>query len=76
LSASSFVVLRDGPAVPINALWLVWRLEERGCIFRVEDDQLFAGPRETLTDTDRSLIREWRDDVKAIVAYCEREYAQ
>jgi hypothetical protein len=70
------VILRDGPVVALEALRLVWTLEERGCVLRVDADQLFAGPRAVLTDDDRQAIRRWRDDLIRLVAYCDKEHAQ
>lgn len=69
MSASDFVTLRDGLVLPLAALQLAWSLEHKGCTLRVDGDQLFAGPRDRLTDDDRLGIRRWREHLKCIATY-------
>jgi hypothetical protein len=69
LSGSDFVVLTDGPTVPLAALQLAWQLEDKGCTMRIDGDVLVVGPRDRLTEDDRAAIRHWRDHLRAIAAY-------
>jgi hypothetical protein len=71
-TGSDAVVLRGGLLVSIEALRLLWDFEARGCIVRCEPDgALFVGPRLALTDDDAAAIRQHRDELIALVAYCE-----
>jgi hypothetical protein len=74
-SKAPLVVLSNGLSVPVDALRLLWQLEDRGLCIRVDGDGLAIGPRERLTDEDRALIRRWRDDLLAVVVHCERQEA-
>jgi hypothetical protein len=73
LSVSDFVTLRNGYVVPLAALQLALNLEDRGCVLRLDGDQLFAGPRDRLTDDDRVAIRRWREHLKAVISHCDIE---
>ena len=73
-TSSDLVTLRGGLVVPLAALELLWELERRGCAVRREGDgMLFVGPRELVTAADAVRIRAYRDDVLALVDYCEQE---
>jgi hypothetical protein len=65
------VVLKSGLSVPVDALTLLWRLEDRGLSLRPDGDALVVSPREHLTDDDRAAIRQHRDELLALVRYCE-----
>jgi hypothetical protein len=70
MSASDLVVLKGGLSVPVAALRLALALEDKGCVFRVDDDGvLLVGPRDKLSESDRAAIRQWRDDLARIVSY-------
>jgi hypothetical protein len=65
------VMLKNGLAVPVDALRLLWQLEDRGLHVRRDGDGLAVGPRDHLTDDDRHAIRQHRDELLALVKYCE-----
>jgi hypothetical protein len=68
--ATTFVVLKGGLTLPLEALRLAWALESRGVTFAVDgEDLIVEGPRGLLTDEDRAAIRRWRRDLKAIASY-------
>ena len=59
--------------VRIAALELLLALEARGCVVRQEGDgRLFVGPRALVTAAEAAEIRAHRDDLLALVDYCER----
>ena len=66
------VVLSGGRAVSLAALRLLWSLEARGLVVEREGAQLAVGPREALKAEDRQQIRAHRDELLALVDYCER----
>ena len=70
-TASDLVVLRGGLAVPLDALQLLWALEDKGCIIRMDGDDLLIGPRTKLDANDRARIAEHRDHIRALVRLCE-----
>ena len=73
MTASDLVTLKGGFVVPVEVLRRMWQLEDRGVRFLLDhddDDRLLAGPRELLTDEDRRFIREHRELVTAVTAYC------
>jgi hypothetical protein len=77
MNASELVTLRSGISVPLVALQLLWHLEDRGLNVRVDaDGSVLVGPHRRLTDHDRGLIREYRDDLRRIVAGVEAEAVQ
>lgn len=70
MSRSDLVVLRGGLTLPLPAVRLALGLEARGLHLRIEDgDVLVVGPRDRLTDEDRTLIRRWKLHLLTIVAY-------
>ena len=69
--APALVVLRGGVVAPVDALRLLWRLEDLGCTVRLDGDGLLVGPRTKLTDHDRAAIVQHRAELIAIVRYCE-----
>jgi hypothetical protein len=72
VNASDYVTLTGGLTVPLDVLRFAWSLEDRGCRFRVDGDGLVVGPPALLTEADRDAIRQWREHIKALIAYCER----
>ena len=72
-TASDPVTLRSGLVVRIAALELLLGLEARGCVARQErDGTLFVGPRACVTAAEAAQIRTHRDDLLALLDYCER----
>ena len=72
LTASSPITLRGGLSVSLDALRLLWDFEHRGCVVRRGDDgMLEVGPGRLLSDVDREHIRQHRDELLALVTYCE-----
>ena len=70
--SNAIITLHGGLAVRIAALELLLALEERGCAVRKEGDgTLFVRPRELVTAADAALIRAHRDDLLALIDYCE-----
>jgi hypothetical protein len=70
MSASNFVTFRGGLTLPVDAVRLALDLEHRGISLTVEDgDVLAVGPRDRLTDEDRTLIRQWKRHLVAIITY-------
>jgi hypothetical protein len=67
------VLLRGGLAVSASALQTLWNLEDRGIKVELSPNGgLLIGPRDSLTAQDRDRIRNDRDDIARLVAYCER----
>ena len=65
------VVLTGGPPVSLAALHLLWDLEARGFALEVREDRLYVLPREQVTPGDEVAIRVHRDELVALVRYCE-----
>jgi hypothetical protein len=69
-SAHETVTLRGGVNVPLPALMLLLRLEDRGCTFTVDGDRLMVRPgRHGLTDEDCAGLRRWKPQVIALIGY-------
>ena len=62
-SESEIVVLRDGHSATVDALKLLWALEDRGLTIALEDEDLLVGPRTDLTPSDRESIREHKAEL-------------
>lgn len=71
MSASEpFVSLLGGLTLPLAPVLLALDLEQRGLSLTFEDnDVLIVGPRERLTNDDRTLIRRWKLHLLALLAY-------
>jgi hypothetical protein len=69
MSASDYVVLREGPTLPLAAVQLAWRLEDKGCALRFDGQALLVGPGRLLTDDDRRGIVQWRRHLIALATY-------
>jgi len=75
--ATTFVVLKGGLTVPLEALQLAWALEHRGATLAVDgEDLVVEGPQGLLTEDDRAAIRRWRGHLKAIASYCVPEVVE
>jgi hypothetical protein len=71
LIASEVLTLASGPTVSLAALRLLWAFEFRGCTVKRDDDVLLVGPRGLVTDAEREQIKTHRQELLALVAYCE-----
>lgn len=70
-SEHALVSLKGGPAVPLDALQVLWGLEDRGLAVRIDDEGcLLVGPSTSLTNADRQAINQHRDALRALVLYC------
>lgn len=65
------VTLRVGLTVPLTTLRVLWDLEERGFSVVVVDGSLRMSPRSRITAADDAAIRRHRDELLALVHYCE-----
>jgi hypothetical protein len=65
------VVIRGGLSVPLAALRVLWDLEARGFTLTAADDGLIIAPRSRLTADDDRAIRRHRDELIALLRYCE-----
>jgi hypothetical protein len=71
MSACEFVTLRNGPTVPLAPLRLLWALEDRGCRFRLDGDDIVINPKGLITDADRAQLKHWKVHVRALIDYCD-----
>jgi hypothetical protein len=66
------IVLKGGFTVSLPALRLMWNLEARGLNIRLAaDGRILVGPNTHLDDHDRANIVRHRDELVALVRYCE-----
>jgi hypothetical protein len=77
VSAKSFVMLRNGPTVRLEAVRLVLDLEARGVrLQRDGDDVVISAPASQVTNDDRTRLRQFKPHVLALIDYCTREAVQ
>jgi hypothetical protein len=70
MSGCDLVYLRGGLTVPLPAVELALDLERRGIeLWSEENDVLFFGPPERVTDEDRIALRRWKRHLLALLAY-------
>ena len=69
--ASSLITLKGGLTVSLDTLRLLWAFEDRGCTVKRDAGDLLVGPRGLVTDDEREQIRAHRQELLALVAYCE-----
>ncbi len=73
--ASDFVELRGGLILPVLVISLAVSLEAKGfLLLQGEDGRLVIRSRQgecQLTDDERDLVKNNRDHLLAVVAYCE-----
>ena len=69
----SIVMLRPGICAPLEAIELLWRLEERGLSVAMEGERLAIGPRILITDNDRAAIRRLSGHLQTCVQCQARE---
>ena len=67
------VDLHRGPSVTERALVHALDLERRGISLRLDETGAlrFSGPRARFTEADARAVERYRNDIKAILAYCE-----
>ena len=71
-SESDLVTFRDGRVVPVAVLRRLWTLEERGIVFRLDDDgAVQVGPVRLLAEEDRAFLHEHRELIVGILAVGE-----
>jgi hypothetical protein len=71
-TAPELVTLKGGFAVTLDALRLLWHLEDAGLHVRLDDaGGLVVGPRSRITLADDALIREHKAELIALVRYVE-----
>lgn len=74
-SPMSEIISFPGFDCPLEALRLLWRLEERGLGLRVQDDKLIVagatGTSPALSQDDTAAIRQWKPHLVALVQWCE-----
>ena len=69
-SDAQVVTLRGGLVASLDALRVLWSLEDRGCSIRVTPaGSLLVGPREQLTDGDRAGIQKYKAELIRLVNY-------
>jgi hypothetical protein len=70
--ATELVTLKDGLSVSRAALLTLWALEERAFTITEDGGVLRVKPSSNLTSADDAAIRQHRDELVALVRYCER----
>jgi hypothetical protein len=68
---TSPIVLKGGPVVSLGALRLLWQLEADGFTLEVRAGRLYVEPRDQVMPADEVAIRLYRDELVALVRYCE-----
>jgi len=70
------VVLRGGLSVALPALQVLWSLEDRQFEVGLTDDGvLLVSPKSRLTEGDDRAIRQHRDELVALVRWCDEDVA-
>ena len=70
-SSDHLVTLKGGLVASVEALRILWALEDRGFqIERVDPDKLRVHPVAALTSADVAAIREHKGELLALVRYC------
>lgn len=64
------VTLTGGITASLNALRLLWALEDRGFSLQPEGTKLRVRPVEPLTPDDVAAIKRHRDELLALIHYC------
>lgn len=70
-SSEAAVVLRGGLVASVAALQILWDLEARGFALALVGDGLRVLPVAALTPRDAAAIRGRRDELVALVRYCD-----
>ena len=67
--------MKSGLAVSREALELLWRLEDTGMVIRLENERLRVGPADRVSEADDVAIRQYRDELVALVRMCDEVVA-
>ena len=69
-SPDQFVPLAGGYVVPVEALRVLWALEDLGCRVEVADDgALLVAPARLLSLAQKAELRRWKRHLVALVRY-------
>jgi predicted transcriptional regulator len=68
---TTLVTLKGGLVASVTALQTLWGLEDRGFSLAQVGNKLQVHPAAALTAADVAAIRAHRDELLALVAYCE-----
>ena len=71
LTPSETVMLVPGLVVSLDALRLLWALEDRGCTVQADGGNLLVGPRHLLTEAERARVRQHKPELLALVQHVE-----
>ncbi len=77
-TAPELVTLKQGLVVSVNALRLLWDLEDRGFDVRLGDGRpykVLVGPSPRLTTEDKAAIHTHRDALAELVRYVDEVVA-
>ncbi len=77
-TASELVTLKGGLVVSLDALRMLWDLEDRGFDVKVGDGRRYkvlVGPFDRLTTADKVAIHTHRDALAELVRYVDRVVA-
>ncbi len=73
-TAPELVTLKGGLVVSVDALRMLWDLEDRGFDVKLGDGRLYkvlVGPFDRLTAADKAAIRTHRDALAELVRYVD-----
>ena len=70
LAGSDRVTLNGGLTVSVDALRVLWDLEDRGFALWLDGHTLCIRPAAALTATDRQALTVHRDELQALVTSC------
>ena len=72
--SEKLVCLKGGLTVPVEPLFVLLDLENRGFRLTVDEDGgIVVTPGSLLTDDDRRLIRGWKPHIRALLEYTPPE---
>jgi hypothetical protein len=68
MPACEYVTMRSGLLIPADTLRRLWKIEERGVHFRLDDGDVVVGPRRLLADGDLAFITEQKKMIISILS--------
>ena len=72
LLTRQFVILCNGPTLPLAVIQLAWSLEDRGFELSLASaGDLTVAPVDALTDADRTAIGRWHQHLQALTGYVD-----
>jgi hypothetical protein len=71
MTESNRVTLRHGLSIPVRAVEVALDLERRGCRLEVDGSDILIGPRDLITDEDRTAVRALKPHLIALVRYVD-----